>query len=101
MNPETPITDALWERLSIQGWTRGLLPVSTIMESHEQLEHALAAERALADRLADALSDIQAKCCDTSIALHPDADAKGCVDDCWEWSEQALTAWKEARRGAG
>jgi hypothetical protein len=30
-------------------------------------------------------------------ALNPDADAKGCVDDCWEWSEQALAAWKEAR----
>jgi hypothetical protein len=42
------------------------------------------------DRLAEALEDIRARCQDKTIELHPDSDAKGCVDDCLEWSEQAL-----------
>jgi hypothetical protein len=42
------------------------------------------------DRLAEALEDIRARCKDKTIELHPDSDAKGCVDDCLEWSEQAL-----------
>jgi chromosome segregation ATPase len=44
------------------------------------------------DRLAEALRDIKDRCTDATIMLHPDADAKGCVDDCLEWSEQALAA---------
>ena len=64
----------------------------------DDLRACLASERALADRLAETLKDIEGRCGDTTITLHPDADAKGCVDDCWEWSEQALAAWKEARR---
>lgn len=60
------------------------------------LMRALKAERQLAERdeqIAEArtaLEDIKGRCSDMSITLHPDADAKGCVDDCWEWSEQAL-----------
>jgi aminopeptidase N len=71
----------------------------TAMNAFRLSEKELAAERALADRLAEWLEDIEGRCSDMSITLHPDADAKGCVDDCWEWSERALAAWKEARRG--
>jgi hypothetical protein len=46
------------------------------------------------DRLADALRDIRNRALDETIGLHPDADAKGCVDDCLEWSESALAAVK-------
>ena len=105
MNPETPITNALWERLSLQGWTRGLLPVSPIMDSHEQLERELfacrdwsskladvaddlraelAAERELADRLADAVTDLR-----QLLRAH----GQGCGT-----GREALAAWKEARK---
>ena len=68
----------------------------TAMNAFRLSEAELASERALADMLAETLKDIEGRCGDTTITLHPDADAKGCVDDCWEWSEQALAAWKEA-----
>ena len=40
------------------------------------------------------LVDIRNRTTDATIMLHPDADAKGCVDDCLEWSESALSAVK-------
>lgn len=46
------------------------------------------------DRLAEALRDIKDRAQDATIVLHPDSDAKGCVDDVLEWSEQALAAVK-------
>ncbi len=42
------------------------------------------------DRLAAALQDIKDRVLDETVRLHPDADAKGCVDDCLEWAESAL-----------
>jgi hypothetical protein len=46
------------------------------------------------DRLAVAMRDIRNRALDETIGLHPDADAKGCVDDCLEWAESALAALK-------
>ncbi len=76
MTPETPITDALWAHLSQHGWGREHLPCSTIMESHEKLERELADERALADRLAEALENATS----------------------WGYAKPAFDAWKEARK---
>jgi chromosome segregation ATPase len=46
------------------------------------------------DRLATVLRDIKNRALDETVRLHPDADAKGCVDDCLEWAESALTELK-------
>jgi hypothetical protein len=46
------------------------------------------------DRLAEALRGIKDRALDETVRLHPDADAKGCVDDCLEWAESALAALK-------
>ena len=116
----------MWAYLKSLNWEESMLPLARVMAHYELLEKQLASERAradhelkerckmaidrnflklalgteraLADRLAQTLRDIEGRCGDTTIMLHPDADAKGCVDDCWEWSEQALATWKEARR---
>lgn len=111
MNPETPITNALWERLSLQGWTRGLLPVSPIMDSHEQLERALAAERKPADEIYKASVGLAAMLEDKLAAERALADrlaaqlseiieeSKDNLDLCCTREDhEALAAWKEARR---
>jgi phage tail tape-measure protein len=46
------------------------------------------------DKLAKALQWIKDRAQDATITLHPDAAAKGCVDDCMECAEQALAAVK-------
>jgi hypothetical protein len=60
-------------------------PVCYIMESHEQLERELEQERALADRLAE--------------AMLINANEISAGDDlCWHPEHtSALAAWKEAR----
>jgi hypothetical protein len=61
----------------------------------ERLEDALrqlAEVRDQRDRLAETLRDIRDRAQDETIRLHPDADAKGCVDDCMEWAESALAS---------
>jgi len=46
------------------------------------------------DRLAEDMEYIRATCQDKTIELHPDATAKGCVDECLECAEKALAAVK-------
>jgi septal ring factor EnvC (AmiA/AmiB activator) len=61
----------------------------TIRALHERNE-----ARGQRDRLATVLRDIKNRALDETVRLHPDADAKGCVDDCLEWAESALAALK-------
>jgi septal ring factor EnvC (AmiA/AmiB activator) len=61
-----------------------------LMKSCDALELELTQATKQRDALAEALEDIRARCQDKTIELHPDSDAKGCVDNCLEWSEQAL-----------
>jgi hypothetical protein len=68
--------------------------VENLPEMIGNLTSAVAEETAQCDKLAEALEDIRARCQDKTIEMHPDSDAKGCVDDCLEWSEQALAAVK-------
>jgi DNA gyrase/topoisomerase IV subunit A len=63
-------------------------------EKIRELERELAEARAQRDCLAETMNEIRKRAQDITIMLHPDNDAKGCVDDCWEWSEQALAAVK-------
>lgn len=99
MNPETPRTEALWVGLRNRHWSRGDQPICDIMASHEQLERELSAERALADRLANALEDIafgtiirrKAGGCGQSLICTP--------EQLQNYAHRALAAWKEARRG--
>ena len=72
---DTPRSDERWEFLHRMGWEREQMPVEAIMESHEQLERELEQERALADRLASALTDSAT----------------------WSHALPAYQAWKEAR----
>jgi chromosome segregation ATPase len=60
----------------------------------EQTNDALFAERALADRLAQALDTIHQKAQDTWVTQPSSRD----WNDIWEWSEKALEAWKEERK---
>jgi len=50
------------------------------------------------DRLAEALRGIKDRALDETVRLHPDADAKGCVDDCLEWAESALDSLEGGER---
>jgi F0F1-type ATP synthase membrane subunit b/b' len=56
--------------------------------------------QALAEGLAVALKDCKNRAMDKSIETHADDNAKGCVDDIWEWSEAALAAYEVARKAA-
>lgn len=38
----------------------------------------------------DLIKDCSARASDTTITMHPDDHAKGCIDDIWEWSDAAL-----------
>lgn len=58
-----------------------------------EMAHRIATVEQQRDTLAEALRDIKDRCSDSTIMLHPDADAKGCVDDCLEWSEAALATF--------
>lgn len=74
----TPRTDALRLKMAQLGWPSDGEPVAMLMASHGELERELAAERALADRLA-------------SVAEYAVT---------WDYTKKALDAWKEARREA-
>ena len=69
------------------------------LETALELQRQLADARVQRDRLAEALRGIKDRCTDETIKLHPDADAKGCVDDCLEWSEQALASLERKEEG--
>lgn len=60
----------------------------------ERVERELAVSREQIELFRSVLVDIRNRTTDATIMLHPDADAKGCVDDCLEWSESALSAVK-------
>lgn len=64
----------------------------------EQLETELQEMTALAERLADTLKDCKNRAMDKSIETHPDEHAKGCIDDIWEWAEEALAAYEKSKK---
>jgi hypothetical protein len=73
---DTPRTDAMRLKMAQLGWPSDGEPVAMLMTGHGELERELAAERALADRLASALTDSAT----------------------WNHALPAYEAWKEARR---
>jgi hypothetical protein len=73
---DTPRTDAMRLKMAQLGWPSDGEPVAMLMTSHGELERELAAERALADRLASALTDSAT----------------------WNHALPAYEAWKESRR---
>lgn len=95
MTPETPRTEALWVGLQNRHWGRGDQPICDIMQSHEQLERELAAERALADRLGGWMEDHR-----KNWQWHRVDESCSCEDCVFLVPfDEALAAWKEARRG--
>jgi predicted house-cleaning noncanonical NTP pyrophosphatase (MazG superfamily) len=58
----------------------------------------LAAMTDLADRLAEALKNCKDRAMDKSIETHPDEHTKGCIDDIWEWAENALAAYRNHKK---
>jgi septal ring factor EnvC (AmiA/AmiB activator) len=79
---------ALHERNEARAWS------SKLADLADDLRADLAEAREQRDRLAATLRDIKDRALDETVRLHPDADAKGCVDDCLEWAESALAALK-------
>jgi hypothetical protein len=67
------------------------------VQTIQQQAVELAKWQALAEGLAVALTDCKNRAMDKSIETHADDNAKGCVDDIWEWSEQALAAYEAAK----
>jgi len=51
---------------------------------------------ATAPDMLETLEAIRDRAMDKTIELHPDSDAKGCVDDVLEWAESAI---RKARGG--
>jgi hypothetical protein len=72
---DTPRTDAMRLKMAQLGWPSDAEPVAMLMTSHGELEREIAAERALADRLASALTDSAT----------------------WSHALPAYEAWKKAR----
>lgn len=64
------------------------------MDKTHLLSQDLAELTGQRDSLRDALKDIHDRALDTTISLHPDDVAKGCVDDVLEYAEQALNSLK-------
>lgn len=103
MTPETPITDALWAHLSQHGWGREHLPCSTIMESHEKLERELANCRKWSSELADVFDDLRAElAAEWALADRLAGELQWWGDYCGDNApasiDLTLAAWKEARR---
>ena len=79
--PESPWrTSDMWAYLESLNWKKNMLPLARVMTHYELLERQLAAERAIADRLGNAIKRLEAWIGDSSPL------------------GQALAAWKEARR---
>lgn len=55
--------------------------------------------QAVAGQLAEELKCCKNRAMDKSIETHADDHAKGCIDDIWEWSENALAAYESAKSG--
>ena len=68
--------------------------VITALREREDIkkDHQILAGRLAACR--DYLMEIKNRAQDKTIELHPDNDAKGCVDDVMEWAEKALELTK-------
>lgn len=64
-----------------------------------KLETELIAMTDRADRLAETLKDCKNRAMDKSIETHPDEHTKGCIDDIWEWAEEALAAYENNKKG--
>ena len=59
----------------------------------------LAKWQTMAELLKTALTDCKNRAMDKTIEMHPDDNAKGCVDDVLEWAETALAAYDAAKAG--
>ena len=70
-----------------------------MLDTIVKLRAELTSWQAMAERLATTLKDCKNRAMDKSIETHADDHAKGCIDDIWEWAEQALAAYESARKG--
>ena len=103
---DTPKTDAEVLRILNDDSIFLNAEIDRMADFARQLERELAASQAgrakwqaLAEGLAVALKDCKNRAMDKSIETHADDNAKGCVDDIWEWSEAALAAYEAAKAG--
>lgn len=92
---KTPRTDA--ERRALKK-AKSYPPDPVSADFARQLETELQAMTALADKMAETLKDCKNRAQDKSIETHPDEHTKGCIDDIWEWTEEALADYENHKK---
>jgi len=86
----TPETNAAWATWPYAGPGVHANFARKLERERDEARAELDAMREAIMEAHDLIKDCSARASDTTITMHPDDHAKGCIDDIWEWSDAAL-----------